>query len=463
MSVRKHMHSLRRIGGRLRALRRRTKIVLTTASLAYVLLICHLVSRTFIYPNTYIGSFKASGMTKPELRAKIISFIDSPFTVAISDRRYSYTYKDMGVAIDTESLLASSFARNSAPFPIHIGSLIASLFGKTVVSVPFRYGENFHTFIRTSVYDFSEATDEVHFDDQQKILTLLENEQRYRIDEESLKILLKEKFNTPNAVLYPKLIKIPSERQEIIRNTGSRIQSIFSEPLIVLVETGQETKSFVLTERDLSDIAHVTVSEDHTSADVQLDIEGATALINERIKQTGILAHGNIASPKVLKDIEDLLVRRLDGSPTDSVTISFDKGPNSTGKLAAKYIEVDISQQKMYLFKNDKLIKEYRVSTGLEYPTPTGEFAVLNKSGLGYSRIYHVYMPYWMGFNFSTKLHAYFGIHELPYSLSGNQKIQRPPEFIGNPNTGGCVALGVGDAKAVYQFADIGTKVVIYP
>jgi lipoprotein-anchoring transpeptidase ErfK/SrfK len=98
----------------------------------------------------------------------------------------------------------------------------------------------------------------------------------------------------------------------------------------------------------------------------------------------------------------------------------------------------------------------------LEYPTPVGEFTILNKAGIGYSDIYDVWMPWWMGFNYSNELHAYFGIHELPYKLSGNNVIRRPANFIGSPHTGGCVALGVGDAQEVYKFADIGTKVVIY-
>jgi lipoprotein-anchoring transpeptidase ErfK/SrfK len=130
--------------------------------------------------------------------------------------------------------------------------------------------------------------------------------------------------------------------------------------------------------------------------------------------------------------------------------------------MADKYIEVDISQQKMYLFHRGVLQKTYRVSTGLEYPTPTGEFTILNKVGLGFSNIYDVWMPWWMGFKYSDELHAYFGIHELPYKEINGTKIARSNAALGAPSTGGCVALGVGDAQEVYRFADIGTRLVIY-
>jgi hypothetical protein len=67
-----------------------------------------------------------------------------------------------------------------------------------------------------------------------------------------------------------------------------------------------------------------------------------------------------------------------------------------------------------------------------------------------------------MGFKYSDELHAYFGIHELPYALVGGSQLRRPAGNIGTPSTGGCVALGVGDAQEVYRFGDIGTKIVIY-
>ena len=161
--------------------------------------------------------------------------------------------------------------------------------------------------------------------------------------------------------------------------------------------------------------------------------------------------------------IEQALHDRYIGYTGESVHVNVDSGPNSDGSLANRYIEIDISQQRMYTFKNGVLIKSYRISSGKDYPTPTGTFEVLNKTGLGFSTIYNVWMPYWMGFNYSKELHAYFGIHELPFYYSAGNKIQRPRDFIGVPNTGGCVALDIGDAKEVYQFADIGTKVVIYP
>lgn len=138
------------------------------------------------------------------------------------------------------------------------------------------------------------------------------------------------------------------------------------------------------------------------------------------------------------------------------------EGPNSDGSLSRKYIEVDLTQQKMYLFQNGMVQNSYSISTGLDYPTPTGKFIIFNKAMNAYSGIYHVWMPYWLGFYIDPKLHASFGVHELPYWYSKGLKVRRPRENIGSPHTGGCIALDIGKAKEVYVFADIGTPMYIF-
>lgn len=147
---------------------------------------------------------------------------------------------------------------------------------------------------------------------------------------------------------------------------------------------------------------------------------------------------------------------------TDVKQEVLDEGPNSDGRLAHKYIEVDLTQQKMYLFSNGMVKKSYSISSGLDYPTPTGKFVIFNKATNAYSSIYHVWMPYWLGFYVDPELHASFGIHELPYWWSGGVKMRKPRENIGSPHTGGCIALDIGKGKEVYAFADIGTPMYIF-
>jgi lipoprotein-anchoring transpeptidase ErfK/SrfK len=64
-------------------------------------------------------------------------------------------------------------------------------------------------------------------------------------------------------------------------------------------------------------------------------------------------------------------------------------------------------------------------------------------------------MPYWMAIVPGGK----FGIHELPEWPGGYKE---GANHLGTPVSHGCVRLGVGPAQTVYNWADIGTPVVVH-
>lgn len=149
---------------------------------------------------------------------------------------------------------------------------------------------------------------------------------------------------------------------------------------------------------------------------------------------------------------------------TTPLVLGVDDGPTSKGELAGKYIEVDISQQKLYFFASGSLAKIYTISTGLDYPTPVGEFHIINKAPLAFSGIYNAWMPYWMAFEYAGDVGAYLGFHEKAYtSLVKGKKIYSHDREIGDKLTGGCIALSEKDAKEVYDHSDIGMLVRIVP
>lgn len=129
-------------------------------------------------------------------------------------------------------------------------------------------------------------------------------------------------------------------------------------------------------------------------------------------------------------------------------------GP-TPGMSGGRYIEIDISQQMLYIFEGTNLIGGYRVSTGKStMPTPLGTFSVLNKNPRAYSAKYGLYMPWWNAI--TTAGH---GIHELPEWPNGYKEGQG---HLGIPVSHGCIRLGVGPAQTVYNFAPVGTPVFIH-
>ncbi len=167
--------------------------------------------------------------------------------------------------------------------------------------------------------------------------------------------------------------------------------------------------------------------------------------------------------PATTLNVKEALSSRLRFQSTPLV-LGVDAGPTSQGEHATKYVEVDISQQKLYLFVGGSLLKTYTISTGLDYPTPVGEFYILNKAPLAFSGIYNAWMPYWMAFAYAGDVGAYLGFHEKAYThLEKGQKIYAHDREIGDKLTGGCIALAEGDAQDLYLHSDVGMLVRIVP
>lgn len=119
-----------------------------------------------------------------------------------------------------------------------------------------------------------------------------------------------------------------------------------------------------------------------------------------------------------------------------------------------KIIIVNLSQQKLSYFQDGFRIATNQVSTGRwGFATPIGEFAVQNKTPRAYSKAYGLYMPYWMAF-----YRGQYGLHELPEWPNGYKE---GANHLGIPVSHGCVRLGVGAAKKLYDWAEVGTKIIV--
>jgi len=120
-----------------------------------------------------------------------------------------------------------------------------------------------------------------------------------------------------------------------------------------------------------------------------------------------------------------------------------------------RYIDIDLSDQNMYLFEDGREEGAFKVSTGLRgMDTPTGEFKVMGRSKRPWSAKYGLYMPWFI--QFTNQGH---GIHELPEWPGGYKE---GTNHLGIPVSHGCVRLGVGPAKKVYDFVETGTPLVIH-
>jgi lipoprotein-anchoring transpeptidase ErfK/SrfK len=113
------------------------------------------------------------------------------------------------------------------------------------------------------------------------------------------------------------------------------------------------------------------------------------------------------------------------------------------------WIDVDLSQQRLYAYAGDTLVNSFLASTGTwQTPTVTGSFKVWVKlrssdmTGPGY---YLPDVPYVMYF------YKDYGIHGTYWHNN-----------FGTPMSHGCVNLSTPDAEWVYNFSAVGTVVNVH-
>ncbi|XLQ20607.1 MAG: L,D-transpeptidase [Candidatus Moraniibacteriota bacterium] len=128
-----------------------------------------------------------------------------------------------------------------------------------------------------------------------------------------------------------------------------------------------------------------------------------------------------------------------------------------------KYIDINTEAQITTLFENGEGVKSFVNSTGADdTPTPLGEFEIYNKHPYALSNMFQVYLPYWMAFTED----GLYGFHDLIVWPEGHEdKPEGGKESltsIGNAVSPGCVRHDAQNSQFIYDWTDVGTKVVIY-
>jgi len=126
---------------------------------------------------------------------------------------------------------------------------------------------------------------------------------------------------------------------------------------------------------------------------------------------------------------------------------------------SGKRIVVSISRQHLWAYNGDQEVYSFVASTGLATsPTKTGTFRVLDKIPNAYASRWNLQMPYWLGIYYVGRIEN--GIHALPILASGQRLWSG---YLGRPVSFGCIVLETQAARQLYEWADVGTKVVVQP
>ncbi len=135
---------------------------------------------------------------------------------------------------------------------------------------------------------------------------------------------------------------------------------------------------------------------------------------------------------------------------------------STDGKFAYKYIEVDNTQQKLYVWIDGVVIKEIFLSGAREDSSVKGVFNIVDK-GLQPIAPGDKYMPYWMAFYYEPSKSTWYGLHGLIWipKSDGSRWIE-PVSNIGRRISGGCIRMKVEDAKYLYGIFEKGEYVLVH-
>ncbi|MDZ7611396.1 MAG: L,D-transpeptidase [Candidatus Moranbacteria bacterium] len=324
-------------------------------------------------------------------------------------------------------------------------------------------------------FSFTGSVDKDSVENNLRLIPGLENEVSWQ-DGKTLELELKEHLN-PDSEYRAELsgfkskLGVPLEKSKIIRLSSPPPP----EKLSFFPADGQENIDYkenaaIVLDRPLPESYYLQFDIDpYVKIDYRLEEERKKIIFDPQ-KELFANTEYEVAVDLKHKKYEDFSRRLHHGFFTTKkpapIIYSFDKegNPFKTEERTilpepritrGKYIDIDLSEQVLSIFQDGKELGAYKASTGMPgMETPTGEFEVMGKASRPWSKDYELFMPWFI--QFTSDGH---GIHELPEWPGG---VKEGVHHLGFPVSHGCVRLGVGPAKKVYDFSDIGTPIVIH-
>ncbi len=178
--------------------------------------------------------------------------------------------------------------------------------------------------------------------------------------------------------------------------------------------------------------------------------DGTFVVLDKGVAGTDVIDKSKIAA-QVTKDLlaGKAVKQTLEISQSDFNTVSADDYD--------KWIEVDLTTKRMYAYEKSTTVKTFLVSAGAPAtPTVTGQYKI-------YSKVVQQDMT---GLNADGSSYfqpnvSWINYFYRDYAIHGNY--WRPLSYFGNINSShGCVGLPNTEARWIYDWAPIGTPVIVH-
>ncbi len=251
-------------------------------------------------------------------------------------------------------------------------------------------------------------------------------------------------------------------RQSISSN-GNESTSVVSEYESSLNAKDESTKKTTTTKSDTTSATESTTKEKETKVTTSNQADEKEKPFYEDEGNICVTTNVNLreepnTKSKVITVINkfEKLKRIKTNDSWDYVSYGDKKGYVSkkyTKELGDTFVEVDISEQNLYLYVDDELYLTADVVTGRKnkYDTRLGCNPIYAKQTNRYLKgdDYNVHVDFWLPFDKGQ------GLHDASW-----RKTFDDDDYLNGSH--GCVNMKYADAKTVYENVSVGTKVLVH-
>lgn len=157
--------------------------------------------------------------------------------------------------------------------------------------------------------------------------------------------------------------------------------------------------------------------------------------------------------------ISDALNKELKKTGAIALTLDFTFASFKTVEATSgpKFIEVNLTTKRMDVYENSVLLRTFLISAGAPaIPTVTGQYAIYSKVRIQDMKGFNA-----DGSTYFTPNVEYVNYFYRDYAIHGNY--WRPVSYFGAVNAShGCVGILNSDAEWIYNWAPIGTQVLVH-
>lgn len=439
-----------------------------------------------VYPGVWVQAQPLAGLTREQAIDRLMPINEAMLlqkvTLLIGDQIYQPTLAQLGYQVDTAAMADNALELGRGP---SIQQIVTSILDyRKIGTIPILWDidrEKFNNYLTIVSQDVAKEPKNIALSYQDGNLIITPAEEGITIDKDELRQAIQQQARPGEpATIRLSVTKVAPEltNESQIRTAKEQLLKILLKPLTLQAQE----QNFELTPATI--YSFVTYKPVDSRLTIEFDtakIKAELATLAKKVDIATVNKEVSAVNNEVLKegqdgrilDIEDTAKRvaeRLNLADFESTVVlkvnKIDRktiviSPEfQTGRFPGRYLEIDLSAQRLHLIEGDAYHKTFLISTGKwSAPTPIGTFEILNHISVAWSKRYKLFMPNWMAIRPENGSYDGYGVHGLPYWPNGKREGEN---HLGRPVSHGCIRLGTEEIKYVYEWAQNGTKVIIH-